>query len=389
MVKSQSSGLPERPDADDAVAVRLSVPVSTILKVLLTLACVWVLLKLAPSLILLILALVLAITLWPVVDGLERRGSPRGLAVGLIAAGIIAVLAAFVLLVVPPLVTQSVELAGNIGAYRKNVQAHLGPDHPVLGGLLSQVFDIPSSPEVAHTLKRPLAWGQLALELVLALYLMMDGKRTYAWLLAYVPRRHRRKMAETVPAVSDVVRAYVRGQLLTSFLYGVFAFAVLSVLHVPSALPLAVLAAICDVLPILGVFISTVPAAIFALTVSPFAAGAVVILYLLYHAFENYVLVPRVYGQRLRLSPLVVMIALLFGGSLYGLLGAILILPVFAAYPIIERIWLHEYLSDELVADHTVLEAAAQAESGGDRAVEAVLQGKVHPAEKLAGARKG
>lgn len=399
-MKSQIPGLPERSDSDDAVAVRLSVPVATILKVLLTLACVWVLLKLAPSLILLILALVLAITLWPAVDGLERRGWARGLAVGVIAAGIVAVLAAFVLLVVPPLVTQSMELAANIGAYRKNVQTHLGPDHPVLGGLLSQVFDIPSSPEVAHTLKRPLAWGQLALELVLggvlvlvlALYLMMDGKRTYAWLLAYVPRRHRRKMAETVPAVSDVVRAYVRGQLLTSFLYGVFAFAVLSVLHVPSALPLAVLAAICDVLPILGVFISTVPAAIFALTVSPFAAGAVVILYLLYHAFENYVLVPRVYGKRLRLSPLVVMIALLVGGSLYGLLGAILILPVFAAYPIIERIWLHEYLSDELVADHTVLEAAAQAEAGTDRtdrAVEAVLQGKEHPAEKLAGARKG
>ncbi len=399
MVKSQIPGLPERPDADDAVAVRLSVPVATILKVLLTLACVWILLKLAPSLILLILALVLAITLWPAVDSLERRGWARGLAVGLISAGIVAVLAAFVLLVVPPLVTQSMELAGNIGAYRKNVQAHLGPDHPVLGGLLSQVFDIPSSPEVAHTLKRPLAWGQLVLELVLgtvlvlvlALYLMMDGKRTYAWLLAYVPRRHRRKMAETVPAVSDVVRAYVRGQLLTSVLYGGFAFGVLSFFHVPSALPLAVLAAICDVLPILGVFISTIPAAIFALTVSPFAAGAVVILYLLYHAFENYVLVPRVYGKRLRLSPLVVMIALLFGGTLYGILGAILILPVFAAYPIIERIWLHEYLSDEVVADHTVLEAAAQAESGTDRtdrAVEAVLQGKEHAAEKLAGARK-
>jgi len=70
---------------------------------------------------------------------------------------------------------------------------------------------------------------------------------------------------------------------------------------------------------------------------------------------------------------------LLVGGALYGVLGAILILPVFAAYPIIEKIWLHEYLSDELVADHKELERTA--ESGSDRAVDAVLRGARHPAE--------
>src|SRR5262249_15087691 len=173
---------------------------------------------------------------------------------------------------------------------RRRVQAHLNPDHPLLARLMSEIFDLPSSPEVAHSLGRPLAWGQVALEsslaatmvLVLSLYLLLDGKRTYAWLLAYVPRRHRQKMAETVPAVSDVVMAYVQGQLLTSLLAGSYAFAVLTVLRVPSALPLAVLAAICDVLPILGVFLSTIPAAFFALTVSPFAAAAGVLLRLLH-----------------------------------------------------------------------------------------------------------
>jgi predicted PurR-regulated permease PerM len=254
---------------------------------------------------------------------------------------------------------------------------------------MSEIFDLPSSPEVAHSLRRPLAWGQVVLEsalaavmvLVLSVYLLLDGKRTYAWLLAYVPRRHRSKMAETVPAVSEVVMAYVQGQLLTSLLAGGYAFAALTILRVPSALPLAVLAAICDVLPILGVFISTIPAAFFALTVSPFAAAAVVVLYLLYHAIENYVIIPRVYGRRLRLSPLVVLIALIVGGSLYGVLGAVLILPVFAAYPIIEKIWLTDYLSDEVVADHAELAEAAA--TGEDRAIDAVLQGEEHPSERM------
>ena len=381
-----------RDPSDSASAtrdVRLHVPVSTILTLLIAAACVWALLRLVPSLVVFFVALVLAVTLWPVVDRMERRGLSRPLSVGMLALGMVAVVALFVFLILPPLANQSIELAANIGAYRRKVQAHLNPDHPLLARLMSEIFDLPSSPEVAHSLRRPLAWGQVVLEsalaavmvLVLSVYLLLDGKRTYAWLLAYVPRRPRSKMAETVPAVSEVVMAYVQGQLLTSLLAGGYAFAALTILRVPSALPLAVLAAICDVLPILGVFISTIPAAFFALTVSPFAAAAVVVLYLLYHAIENYVIIPRVYGRRLRLSPLVVLIALIVGGSLYGVLGAVLILPVFAAYPIIEKIWLTDYLSDEVVADHAELAEAAA--TGEDRAIDAVLQGEEHPSERM------
>jgi len=381
-----------RDPSDSASAtrdVRLHVPVSTILTLLIAAACVWALLRLVPSLVVFFVALVLAVTLWPVVDRMERRGLSRPLSVGMLALGMVAVVALFVFLILPPLANQSIELAANIGAYRRKVQAHLNPDHPLLARLMSEIFDLPSSPEVAHSLRRPLAWGQVVLEsalaavmvLVLSVYLLLDGKRTYAWLLAYVPRRHRSKMAETVPAVSEVVMAYVQGQLLTSLLAGGYAFAALTILRVPSALPLAVLAAICDVLPILGVVISTIPAAFFALTVSPFAAAAVVVLYLLYHAIENYVIIPRVYGRRLRLSPLVVLIALIVGGSLYGVLGAVLILPVFAAYPIIEKIWLTDYLSDEVVADHAELAEAAA--TGEDRAIDAVLQGEEHPSERM------
>jgi predicted PurR-regulated permease PerM len=381
-----------RDPSDSASAtrdVRLHVPVSTILTLLIAAACVWALLRLVPSLVVFFVALVLAVTLWPVVDRMERRGLSRPLSVGMLALGMVAVVALFVFLILPPLANQSIELAANIGAYRRKVQAHLNPDHPLLARLMSEIFDLPSSPEVAHSLRRPLAWGQVVLEsalaavmvLVLSVYLLLDGKRTYAWLLAYVPRRHRSMMAETVPAVSEVVMAYVQGQLLTSLLAGGYAFAALTILRVPSALPLAVLAAICDVLPILGVFISTIPAAFFALTVSPFAAAAVVVLYLLYHAIENYVIIPRVYGRRLRLSPLVVLIALIVGGSLYGVLGAVLILPVFAAYPIIEKIWLTDYLSDEVVADHAELAEAAA--TGEDRAIDAVLQGEEHPSERM------
>jgi len=118
-------------------------------------------------------------------------------------------------------------------------------------------------------------------------------------------------------------------------------------------------------------------AVLLALAVSPIASAAVLALYILYHVVENYVLIPRVYGRRLRLSGPAVRITLVVGGMLQGILGAVLVLPLVAAYPIVERIWLHEYLSDEALTDHSALEEAA--ENGSDAGVERVLRGQELP----------
>ncbi|HSD72918.1 MAG TPA: AI-2E family transporter, partial [Thermoanaerobaculia bacterium] len=180
----------------------------------------------------------------------------------------------------------------------------------------------------------------------------------------------------------DVVFAYVGGQIVTSILTTFVTLGVLVAFRVPAALPLAILAGVADVIPIIGVVISTVPAVLMALTVSPIAAIGVLVLYVLYHVLETYVIIPRIYGRRLQLSTLAVLLALVVGGTLQGILGAILILPLVAAYPIIERIWLHEYLSDEVLRDHAALEQAAV--SGSDEAVKAVLSGHRHAGEVTA-----
>jgi len=91
------------------------------------------------------------------------------------------------------------------------------------------------------------------------------------------------------------------------------------------------------------------------------------------------VIVPRIYGQRLRLSTLAVILALLAGSTLQGLIGAVLVLPLVAAYPIIERIWLAKYLGQDLIRDHNALAQAN--ELGDEKAVDTVLQGEKHPWE--------
>jgi predicted PurR-regulated permease PerM len=365
--------------------LELHLPTATILKVIVTALLVWALLTVWPQLVYLFVALLLALALEPFVAWLVQRGLSRPLAVGIIALVLLALCVGVVGFVLPPLAAQTVDLFSDLSVLRHRVAMRMPADQELTRKVVDQLFRLPDSPEISEQMDRPLLWGQLAASglltlifvMITTLYLLLDGKRFYAWLLAYVPRRHREKMALTVPEVSQVVCAYVRGQLITSALFSVFVGITLWWLDVPAVLPLALLAGICDVIPFVGIILATLPAAILALTVSPSVALVVVALYTVYHLVETYFIVPRVYGNTLRLSTLAVLLALVIGGTLQGILGAVLILPVVAAYPIVERIWLKDYLAREVIDDHAAL-AAAPASS--DAAVDAVLQGEEHEA---------
>jgi predicted PurR-regulated permease PerM len=367
--------------ADGRMRVQLEVPARTIAKILLALLITWATLKLWPEFIFLLISVLLAVSLTPGVRWLQARGLPRGAAVVVVAVATMLVVGAVAAFVLPPLGEELMKLFGNYPAFRARAERRLPAEYPFLKRVATEALALPSSPEVAAWANRPLLWGQAAVAgamralfvLVLTFYLMADGRRLYAWMLAFVPRGHREKMAQTIPEISQVLYGYVRGQVITSVLFALFAAIVLHLLHVPAVVPLAVLAAICDIIPVLGIIITIFPTALLAMTVSPAAAGTVVCLFVGYHVFEAYYIAPRIYGKQLRLSTLAVLLALVVGGTLQGVLGAILVLPVFAAYPIIERIWLADKLPARVLRDHTALADAL--ESGNDDAVDAVLDG--------------
>lgn len=377
------AALREQVDVD----VHLRLPTSTVVKVLLTLVVVWAGLRLWPQFVLLMISLLVAVALHPLVTRLERRGFGRGAVVGVMTLLMCGVLALLITVVFTSLAEQLARLVQDFPALRDRVDERLPAHYPTLKRIVREIFALPSSPEIAAQLKRPLALGTVALSglvsmffmLVVTIYLLLDGKRVYAWLIAYIPRRHRDRMAQTAEEVSEVVYAYVRGQAICSALFAVVTGVALSLLGVPAVVPLAILAGLCDVIPVVGVILATVPAVLLALTVSPATAGIVLAFYIGYHVVESYVLVPRIYGARLRLSTLAVLLALLAGTTLQGLIGAVLVLPLVAAYPIIERIWLASYLAPEVVKDHSAL-AKSDADTH-EAVVEAVLQGEKHPWE--------
>jgi predicted PurR-regulated permease PerM len=331
---------------------------------------------------------VLAIAIEPVVEWLDRHGLSRALSVAISAIMVLGGLVLFAIFVIPQTVDQLHEVISKLPQLQQQIQHEITPKDPALRKYFAGTLDMPSGGEAAIKLSNVLSIGSATLAgvmttgvvFVITLYLVIDGMRVYAWLLAYVPRQHRAKMAETAYEVCGVVRAYVRGQLVTCALFSVFCLAVLTIFRVPAAVPLALFAGLCDVIPMVGIVIAVAPAAVLGLATSKLAALAITAAYLLYHMFENYVIAPRVYGSRLRLSTLTVLLALIVGGALFGLMGAILILPVVAAYPTIERIWLAEYLGKQVIADHGALARAV--DSGDASAVEKVLRAEKHPEER-------
>jgi predicted PurR-regulated permease PerM len=385
------------PDRDGATPkperldVHFHLPVQTIVKVLATALITWAAIRLSSEFILLVVSIVIAVALHPLVVRMEKRGTSRGTVIVLMAGALVVAAVLIVSFVFTSLADQVARLAHDFPSFRGRIDQRLPADYPMLKKLVGEIFALPYSPEVAAQLKRPLELGSTAVSgvmavfftLILTLYFLLDGRRLYAWLLAYIPRRHRDKMAVTVDEVSEVVYAYVRGQVITSVLFFTYVAIVLHVFRVPAAMPLALVAGFCDVIPVVGIIIATVPATLLALTVSPAVALAVLSLYVIYHLVESYFIVPRIYGQRLRLSTLAVLLALVAGNTLAGLIGAVLVLPLVAAYPIIERIWLARYLSPEVIRDHKAL--ARSAETGNETAVDAVLQGQKHPWEGATG----
>ena len=379
----------DRADMSPQIRRELRIPMSTILKVIGSGLGLWAAFLLWPEFLMFLLSIVMAVTLHPGVRWLEGKKIPRGLGVLIIAALATGLLILFVTVVLPPLTAQVTHFLQHLPEFRTRILNKIPARLPGVQRFINELFDSPSSPKVAGTLAPWFVLGQSALSgvvvtviiLVLTLYLLLDGRSLYAWLLAFVPRSHREKLATTMDEVSDVVHAYVSGQLLVALLFAMFTAILLTVLGVPAVAPLAIIAGCCDVIPVLGILLATVPAVVLALSVSPAAALTVGLAYVGYHLFETYFLLPRVYGNKLKISTLAVLLALLIGGKLQGIIGAVLVLPLVAAYPIVERHWLRGYLSDRVLADHKALAKAA--ETGSEVAIDAVLHGEKHPSEGL------
>jgi predicted PurR-regulated permease PerM len=318
--------------------VRFELAPSSLLLVALFAAGSWALLRLVPVLLVLVAALIIVGTVNPAVQRLEARRMRRGAAIALVFSALFALLVLFVTLTIPSLLVQAADLLEQEPVLRARLANFLDgfrPAAPLADSLRNIHYD---------TMAKSLAAGALALStrlievfaysasaIFLALYLMFDRDRLRGWLFAMVPRRHHLRLSRVMMNLESIVGGYMRGQVITSALMAVFLFILLKAFSVPNALAIAVFGGAADVLPYIGALLTLVPAVLSALSQGTTAALAVFALLFAYEEFESRVLVPRIYGRTLRLPAAAVLFALLVGGTLYGIVGAFLSLPLAAA----------------------------------------------------------
>jgi predicted PurR-regulated permease PerM len=338
--------------------LRVEIAPKTIVLILGVLAGVWILGQLTGVLAVVTVALVLVGTFDPMVAWMVKRGLPRGRALVLVFVVAAVGLSAVVFLMVPPLVAQFVDLIDNAPRERERIIASLegyGWAKPVIKALedlpLADIGARAGAAMIGYSTKLVVAIGYGLSTLFLAIYLLADPVRSKGFLYSIVPRRHHIKLARILLELKKIVGGYMRGQLITSLSIGVFVFVLLKILGTENALAIALFAALTDIIPFVGGYIASTPV-IMAVTPQGTSVTLIVIgIMIIYQEFETRLLVPRVYGHVLRLSPAIVLVALLVGGTLAGILGALLALPIAAGLQMVLR-ELHLALPGEAPSAH-------------------------------------
>lgn len=334
----RGAGAARKTEPEARRALRIELSAATMLKAVCTVGLVWLLMQLWPVLLVIVVSLMLVGMLAPPVGWLERKGMRRSLAITTVFVGMFVAVAVFTGLTVP-------SLFGQLGTILDRLPQTLGQISDLLqqsnltAPLAQSVRGTRSSELMARLTQALLESSTRIVEigaygvtsLFLSLYLIIDRDRMRGGLFALVPRDFHVRLSRVLVNLETIVGGYMRGQIITSVLMSVFTFAVLTIARVHNAVALAAFAGVADVLPYIGGLLVCGPAVLAAwargLPVALTVFGALVA----YQEFESRVIVPRIYGKALRLPAGTVLVALLAGGQLLGILGALLALPIAAA----------------------------------------------------------
>jgi predicted PurR-regulated permease PerM len=306
-----------------------------------------------------IIALFVAVALDPAVNWIQRWRTRRITAILLVYLGLSLGMIGTIALVVPLLVTQIKSLANLAFAVSQNPEEWLGrvrdfADRFRLVWLydagVSQLHDVPA--QLGQSMESFLlsSGGFLVSAvgfitalfsiLVISFFLLLEGDVFINLGLQLFPEPQRPRMQRILTQTAGAVSGYVTGNLLISLICGVALYVVLIVLGMPYAIVLALIVAVLDLIPQIGATLGGALLVAAGLFVDPWKSLVLLAYFIIYQLVENNILTPMVYSQTIKLHPLVIFVAVLMGGLLYGIVGTLLAMPVAEVIRILGAEWL-------------------------------------------------
>jgi predicted PurR-regulated permease PerM len=303
----------------------------------------------------LVIAAFIAIALSGPVNALSQH-MRRGFAIAIVYLVLLLIPIGILALLIPSMVSQGEDLANNAPQYAEDVTdfvnrnetlSNLNQDYNITGKIEDEAAKLPDKiPDAAGTLQ-DIGVGFVnsvfaALTIfILSIFMVASGRY---WIERFLETRHpeqKVRMERALDHIGHAVGNYVGGALLQATIAGVTSFILLTILGVPFAAALALVVFFFDLIPLVGATLGAVLVAIVTLFVNfPVALVVWVIYSIAYQQIENYVIQPQIQKRAVSVEPFVVLVAVLFGATLFGIIGALLAIPAAASLQIAIREWM-------------------------------------------------
>lgn len=307
----------------------------TIIFILALLTGLWLLFLIRDILFLLFISFILMSTIRPLVDKLERFKIPRTIGILLVYGVIFGFFGVTLAGVIPSLVSQSTRLIQEFPSFVLRVLPYWNID---VRSLTAQI-----APLGENIIKLTVGIFSNIITtvtvLVFTFYFLLERRHLEQFLVEIFGSENGRRTTEIIRAVERSLGSWLLGELTLMVCVGVLSYLGLTLLKIDFALPLAIIAGLLEIVPMIGPIISAVPAVLVALTISPLLALATVALYFIVQQVENNLFVPVVMKKAVGLPPLVTIISLMIGGRLAGLVGAVLSIPTVVMLKVIVSQW--------------------------------------------------
>lgn len=327
-----------------------------IVRIVLTVVCVvvalYVLYLLRKPISWLLIAAFLAVALSPPVNVLARR-MRRGFAITIVYLGLLAVPLLLIALIVPPVITEANNFADKVPSYSRDVTKfvkenkrlrEINRDYDITSELEKEAGKLPNRLGGAAGTLRDVGFGivsslfALITILVLTAFLLGSGR---TWIDAFIGTRsppEGERLRRSLDRMAEAVAGYVAGAMTIALIAGVLTYIVLLVLGVPFRGPLAVIAGLFSLIPLVG---ATVAAVLIGLVTvfNNFPTTTIIwaIWAIGYQQLENHVIQPQIQKRTVNVQPIITIVAVLFGATLLGILGALVAIPVAASIQILLR----------------------------------------------------